>query len=139
MSSINTITVSVPDMVVPVLAGEKPAVTDKMNPARSRKGRSLAAAAPALASTEQAAITVDGGKATGLKSATSGVSKTEIVLKKLRSAKGATIAQLGEATGWQAHSVRGFLSGIVRKKLGLPLSSEISRDGLRRYRITDNL
>lgn len=63
--------------------------------------------------------------------------KAEMVLKKLRLTKGATLHQLIEATGWQAHSVRGFLSGTVKKKLGLNLTSETSKDGLRRYRIND--
>jgi hypothetical protein len=40
-----------------------------------------------------------------------------------------------EITGWKAHSVRGFLSGMVRKKLGLTLESDIGKDGQRRYRI----
>ncbi len=62
-------------------------------------------------------------------------SKSDIVVSKLRSAKGATIETLMTATGWQAHSVRGFLSGTVRKKLGLPLESEIGKDGQRRYRL----
>jgi hypothetical protein len=61
--------------------------------------------------------------------------KTEIVLAKLKSAKGATIQTLMDATGWQAHSVRGFLSGTVRKKLGLNLVNEIGKDGQRYYRI----
>jgi hypothetical protein len=64
-------------------------------------------------------------------------SKTDLVLKKLRLARGATIDMLMEATGWQAHSVRGFLSGTVRTKLGFQLSSEAGKDGVRRYRITD--
>lgn len=61
--------------------------------------------------------------------------KMEIVLKKLDSAKGITLGALVEATGWQPHSVRGFLSGTVKKKLGLPLVSEIGKDGVRRYRL----
>jgi len=61
--------------------------------------------------------------------------KADVVLKKLRLAKGATLHQLIAVTGWQAHSVRGFLSGTVKKKLGLKLTSETGKDGVRRYRI----
>lgn len=63
--------------------------------------------------------------------------KAEAVLKKLKSAKGATLEVLMHATGWQAHSVRGFLSGTIKKKLGQPLISETGKDGVRRYRIDD--
>lgn len=63
--------------------------------------------------------------------------KTSIVVKKLRSPKGLTIDILMEATGWQAHSVRGFLSAVVKKKLGLSLVNETGKDGVRRYRIDD--
>lgn len=61
--------------------------------------------------------------------------KASIVLKKLSSSKGATIQTMMEATGWQAHSVRGFLSAVVKKKLGLDLVSETGKDGVRRYRV----
>jgi hypothetical protein len=71
------------------------------------------------------------------KSGKTGDTKSEIVLKKLRSAKGVTIDALMEATGWQAHSVRGFLSAVVKKKLKLALVSETGKDGTRRYRLDD--
>ena len=64
--------------------------------------------------------------------------KADVIIRKLRFAKGVTINALMEATGWQAHSVRGFLSGTVKKRLGLTLSSEVGKDGIRRYRIDDD-
>jgi hypothetical protein len=49
---------------------------------------------------------------------------------------GASIEELGQATGWQAHSVRGALSGALKKKYGLAILSE-KIDGTRRYRLAD--
>lgn len=66
------------------------------------------------------------------------LSKTGALLNLLRTKRGATIAQLQEASGWQSHSVRGFLSGTVKKKLALTLLSETGKDGLKRYRIEEN-
>ena len=53
----------------------------------------------------------------------------------LRDLDGATIDELQTATGWQAHSVCGFLAGTVKKKLGLILDSKKAEDGVRRYRV----
>jgi hypothetical protein len=62
-------------------------------------------------------------------------SKKAIVLELLRRPEGATLADLMSATGWQAHSVRGFLSGALGKKMGLAVESAKSAAGGRVYRI----
>src|SRR5260370_24407107 len=61
-------------------------------------------------------------------------SKQARVVALLRRSSGATIAGVMRSTGWQPHTVRGFLAAVVRKKLGLKLESE-KADGERVYRI----
>jgi hypothetical protein len=70
------------------------------------------------------------------KAATGHHTKHGRIIAMLRRPAGATIASLVAATEWQQHSVRGFLAGVVRKKLGLNLVSEQSDKG-RVYRIRD--
>jgi hypothetical protein len=62
-------------------------------------------------------------------------SKQSRVIAMLRSSSGSTIAAMMKVTGWQQHSVRGFLAGVVRKRLKLKLGSK-KVDGNRVYRIT---
>lgn len=62
-------------------------------------------------------------------------SKTAKCLGLLSRRNGATIVELQAATDWQAHSVRGFLAATIKKKLGLTLSSAISKSGARRYHV----
>ena len=61
-------------------------------------------------------------------------SKQSRVIAMLQSPAGATIAAMMHATGWQQHSVRGFLAGVVRKRLKLKLGSK-KVDGTRVYRV----
>jgi hypothetical protein len=61
-------------------------------------------------------------------------SKQSRVIAMLQSPAGATIAAMMKATGWQQHSVRGFLAGVVRKRLKLKLGSK-KVDGTRVYRV----
>src|ERR1700732_4294369 len=70
------------------------------------------------------------------KSAARPATKHARIIAMLRTPAGATIASLITATQWQQHSMRGFLAGVVRKKLGLNLVSEQTDKG-RVYRIKD--
>jgi len=54
----------------------------------------------------------------------------------LRRPQGAKLDEMQTASGWQAHSVRGAISGAIKKKLGLDVSSE-KTDGVRVYRIVE--
>jgi hypothetical protein len=66
--------------------------------------------------------------------APAGSTKQDRIIAMLRAPKGVTIAAVGKATGWQLHSVRGFFSGVVGKKLGLKLACHKAEGG-RLYRI----
>jgi hypothetical protein len=69
-------------------------------------------------------------KATGVREG----SKTAAVLALLQRAKGATLTEIREATSWQAHSVRGFIS-TLGKKMGLAVTSTKRADGARVYSV----
>jgi Protein of unknown function (DUF3489) len=62
-------------------------------------------------------------------------SRKDQLIAMLQTPGGATLPQLMQASGWQAHSVRGFLSGTLKKKMGLPVSSSKNSEGERVYRV----
>jgi hypothetical protein len=64
-------------------------------------------------------------------------SKTATILDLLKRPGGATAKELLKATSWQPHSLRGFLSGTVGKKMGLAVTSTKAEDGERSYSIKD--
>ncbi|MGI9422095.1 MAG: DUF3489 domain-containing protein [Hyphomicrobiaceae bacterium] len=64
---------------------------------------------------------------------TTPTTKTQMCLGLLGRKRGATLAELMSATGWQAHSVRGFLFGTVKRKFGLGVASAKDKAGIRRY------
>jgi hypothetical protein len=63
-------------------------------------------------------------------------SKQARMLAMLESDGGTTLAAIMKETGWQQHSVRGFFAAVVRKRLGLTLTSERTSGG-RVYRVED--
>ena len=63
-------------------------------------------------------------------------SKTAKILDLLKRLGGVTLKELMKATGWQPHSVRGFLSGTLGKKMGTPVESSKRADGERVYRFS---
>src|SRR5882672_8914331 len=106
-----------------VVATNAPAETNlKGRPGRARRSSSKKAAAPTAKATKASS-----GRP-------SPDTKQDRVVALLQQPGGAALDVLVNATGWQKHSVRGFLAGTVRKKLKLALISE-KVDGIRTYRI----
>ncbi|MEE9208841.1 MAG: DUF3489 domain-containing protein, partial [Kiloniellales bacterium] len=64
--------------------------------------------------------------------------KQALLIDLLKRKKGATIDEAVAATGWLAHSVRGAISGALKKRLGLAVTSERIGDRGRVYRIADS-
>ena len=98
---------------------------------RRKEPKVESAPAPSRSKRKQASGPVVGQSVRGERKPT----KTRICLDLLRRPNGASIEELQTATGWQAHSVRGFLAGTVKKTLGLTLRSEKLANGGRRYRV----
>jgi hypothetical protein len=76
-------------------------------------------------------------KAARKKAATVATSTTKLAQLEalLRRPEGATLDQISALIGWQAHSVRGAMSGTLKKKQGLTITSDKAEDGQRIYRI----
>jgi hypothetical protein len=67
--------------------------------------------------------------------ATTAASKQSQLITLLRRPTGATIAELAHGLGWQTHSVRGLISAVIKKKLGLPVTKLPTEGGTHRYHI----
>jgi hypothetical protein len=117
--------------ITPAAAAEKPKATKKA-PAVARranvatkKGKSAKKASPAKKAPKGAK------KAKSVREG----SKTNKVLELLKRPGGVTAKEIMKVTAWQPHSVRGFLSGTVGKKMGLTVTSTKGEDGERSYSI----
>jgi len=87
---------------------------------------------------KKTATKIAGGTKTAKKkpgTATAGTTKLARLEALLRRPEGATLDQISTSIGWQAHSVRGAMSGTLKKKQGLTITSDKAEDGRRIYRI----
>ncbi len=105
-------------------------------PAKSRRGLKQPTATKSPASSRRRPAQQPPSPAAPTEAAVTATTKQAQLIVLLKRASGASLADLMSATGWQAHSVRGVISGVLRKRLQLPVISE-TVDGTRRYRIEE--
>ena len=91
-------------------------------PKKARSGKKAATAKKAPKGAKKAGAAREG-------------SKTATILEMLKRPGGATAKELLKATGWQPHSLRGFISGTLGKKMGLTVVSTKGEDGERSYSV----
>jgi hypothetical protein len=119
-------------------AARKPATKGKQaaqpKPTRAANAKVTAPAKPAVKASRKTASKPATKVAKGASSARSG-SKKAVVIGLLKRKGGATLTQIMAATEWQAHSVRGFISGALGKNMGLTINSAKRQDGERVYSI----
>jgi len=110
----------------PRVAPVKAKATKKTTPAK-KAPKTAPKAAPKAKAARPAKAAKENGPRQG--------SKTEKILTLLKRADGVTLKELMKATAWQAHSVRGFLSAAVGKKMGLTVVSAKDKGGERTYSV----
>jgi hypothetical protein len=118
-------------------ASKKKAASQKKSAPKANKGAKKAAKQAKAAPKKQAKAKVASKKAAKVKEAKvpREFSKKNIILDLLRRPKGATMAEIAKATDWQNHSIRGFISGNLTKKMGLTVESTKNEAGERTYRV----
>ena len=118
-------------------AAQEPKATTKANvaPRKPRVAPSKAKSRKKTTPAKKGAKGPKGGKVPEKAPGARQGSKTEKVLDLLKRPGGATTKELMKATGWQPHSVRGFLSGTVGKKMGMAVTSTKGEDGERSYSV----
>jgi hypothetical protein len=114
-------------------AAEPKAANKVPEPKKSKKGTASKAAKKAARTKAKAAP--EQVKKTAMPAATRAGSKAELVLGLLRAKNGTTLAEIMTATGWQRHSVRGFLSGTIVKKMGRTIDTGKNDAGERTYKL----
>ena len=112
-------------------ASTKKGAPKSQKSAKGGKPKAAAAKPKKVAPAKKAAKKAATPKAEGVREG----SKTAKILDLLKRPGGATSKELQKATGWQPHSVRGFLSGTVGKKMGLAVTSTKGDDGERSYSV----
>src|SRR5208283_3494116 len=118
--------------VAPEKAASKKAASQKKGAPKANKGAKKAAKQAKAAPKKQAKEKVASKKAAKVPCE---FSKKNIILDLLRRPKGATMAEIAKATDWQNHSIRGFISGNLTKKMGLTVESTKNEAGERTYRV----
>ena len=123
------------DTIGTILCGrrtsETPKGTKKANAAKRARNVAPKKAKAGKKATPAKKAPKSAKKATGAREG----SKTATILEMLKRPEGATTKELLKATGWQPHSLRGFISGTLGKKMGLTVVSAKSEDGERNYSV----
>ena len=124
-------------------AGEQPKASKKasraprrapVTPAKGKAGKKASPAKKAPKGAKESRRHPRNGSKTKEKRVRKG-SKTETILELLKRPGGATAKELIKATSWQPHSLRGFISGTLGKKMGLAVTSTKGEDGERTYAV----
>ncbi|WP_374521443.1 DUF3489 domain-containing protein [Hydrogenophaga sp.] len=122
----------------PNTSTRKPTSNPKTSGAKTAAGRSKAPAVKASPAASVPPAAPESAATSTEPSSLPAQSKQAQLIALLRSDPGATMAQMIALTGWQRHTVRGMISGSLRKRLGLDVQQR-SIDGVRVYRIVEDV